>query len=437
MRDVTPKPVMSPGNSGAQPGGGGQGPFQGMTIQNVIGAIKQHAPGISDEALGMAVDRFMPMLSADAQFQWRQMVDAREQRRIAGTEAWRDRRGDQFDAGLQIKRDQMDAVNDRFHEREARLREKEAKTNFARLSPEQATQQKFFSQKFNETAHSARSAYDALTRLQSYNGKPEDVAAAQEAYTRADALRWAAQEDYERFLDTVKPSAAAPAALPAPTQPVAKPAAKPADAPPPGYIERTPGPQSSLENATGMGTGTADFDPQAPESPQHAARAARMATVRDRDEASPMPASTLPPPRRLSPAELENYATGGQNRLSQMTPEQRIAAVGDRGPKLSRGRPGELNAIDRTIAEIEPRRRQSRRTVAAAYDQGYNETDGLNEENAAATEQEKHDILFRLAQTLGIVVPDYLNPPDKTKFKPSRTDLGRSRASTAARPARE
>lgn len=247
MRDVTPQSAPTgqpPGPSGPmagpapqQSGGGGQGPFAGMQLPQVIAAIKQHAPGISDEALGMAVDRFMPMLSADAQYQWRQMVDQREQKRIAETASWHDTRGAQFDRGLDLKAQGMQAVQDRFDARETRIRDRESKTANMRLPPDQEANRKYLAQSYNEAAHTARDAYDNLTRLQSYNAPQAAIDQAKEDYTRADAVRWRVDQDYTRFLDGLKPTAASgkpPAAAPAtPTAP-AKPAGTP---PPPGFKE--------------------------------------------------------------------------------------------------------------------------------------------------------------------------------------------------------
>lgn len=228
MRDVTPQQGPQPMPQQQGEGGqstDGQGPFAGMNLPQVIQAIKQHAPGISDEALGAAVDRFMPMFSAAAQYQYRQMVNDRMNARLDETHAWHGTQADLGQQRIDAAGDRAQGVEGRFQQREQRLQANEARIAGTRLPPDQAAQQKFFGQRYNEMSHSARDAYDNLTRLQSYNAPQSAIDQAQEAYTRADALRWQASEDYERFLGTVKPGATPAAAPAAGTKPAASPKA--------------------------------------------------------------------------------------------------------------------------------------------------------------------------------------------------------------------
>lgn len=236
---MAPAPAMAP------QGGGDQGPYGGINLQQLIQGIKTNAPGISDEALGMAIDRFTPMLNQQGQYEARQLRAQMEQMKIAQG----DRRLDQGDRRLDLGAQHLSDVNARFDQRLSFMQEKEARIKSMKLPPEQAYQQKYLSQRLGTAASAARAAHSDLTRLQASGGGDEaTLGAAQEAYTRADALRWAAQQEYERFLDSVtggKPGDA-PAAAPASGTPPAAAAPAPAPVKPVGKI--TPLGTSSLTN---------------------------------------------------------------------------------------------------------------------------------------------------------------------------------------------
>ncbi len=372
-----PSPQM--GGGGQPQAGGGQGPFSGMNLQQVVRSLKEQ--GLSDEALGYAVDRFFPMLSANAQYEYRQMTDQRQRQKMEDDNAWRDRRGDQADRGLDIRQTGQAAVQGRFDEREKRLRERETASANRRLPPEMEANRKFFSQRYNETSHTARAAYDALTRLQSYNAPRDAVDAAQEVYTRADALRWQSQQDYERFLDDV--DKAAPAAAPA-----GKPAAAPAKAapaaatpagppPPPGFKESGgPAPVSGGE-WSGQGSG-------------QPLNREQMMAVRTADEASAAQPRARLPSTRVDP----NRGPLSSQRSLLDVPSEDLVAAGRRN----------VDVRDQGMAQtVEAPRRALRDRGARDAADSYSTVERLQEENDHANDNEMKDWITKIAKRMGII----------------------------------
>jgi hypothetical protein len=95
------------GGGGMQPGGQQQGGMQApqgqqqqpagpLTWQQIVQTVQRNNPGIKPEALGAAVDRYMPMMNQQSQMEWKQVMMQQRQQMETG-------RNDRFQQGEQDK----------------------------------------------------------------------------------------------------------------------------------------------------------------------------------------------------------------------------------------------------------------------------------------------------------------------------------------------
>lgn len=426
--DSMARPVIGGGNMPQGQNGG----LQNLTLQQIVAGIKQTNPNISNAAIGVAIDKFLPLMNVQAQMQYHQLLLSQGQQRLDQGQ----QRVNETVRGHDLNNDYRTARLAQFDQtiaqRDQQIKAREA-TAFQRMPPNIKAQADALRVQYQQDSMDYREAQ----RNASFHPEDPDMA---RAVSDARSIMSQSQQSYIGFLDRLQPGMAAPRpggyvnGLPVagpPTAPSAggSPGAKPpASAPPqapgqPAPVGKGPNGQPLFPLAPGQswgGQGTSDTDapPMTPERQ-------RMADVRNRDQNSPLPAAPGKTPMFVAPAQLQRYASGGQKPLADMT-DQDLAAVRDT-TRQNRGRANidqtDNSTLGRFIRALDEQRANSTQVEHEGEVRGNSETSDLYEQNDRATEDEKHQLLFRIAHALGIVQDDYLNPPDKAKRGSKPTGL--------------
>lgn len=204
-------PGQPPQGQGPQQGGN---PFQNLTLSQIVNGIKQTNPSISDEALGMAVDKFLPMMNVQAQMQYHQLMLQNQSRRTDISQQNADQRGSYMTSRL-AQFDQSIA------QRDTRLKQLE-QTSFSRLPANIKGQADALRVRYQQESQNYRSAKYQASMDPSNQQAQQDV-------TTAQALMFDSQRSYMDFLEKnggqqppatgAPPRAAGPAAATGPASP--------------------------------------------------------------------------------------------------------------------------------------------------------------------------------------------------------------------------
>lgn len=169
--------------------------------------LAEKNPGADPATLARVVDRAMPMMNSQSQMEWRELsgkIRALEQ----------ERKTTQGDRSLDIREDNAETSKGRLAEtrRMHDVRIKKISTDIdrvgreAKLPPEVKAQLEVFRDFYKSTATSVRVAQTNLQRAQ-YEGKPENIATAQEDVKEAEAAMQAAEQRVMQFVTKIAPKA--------------------------------------------------------------------------------------------------------------------------------------------------------------------------------------------------------------------------------------
>lgn len=413
------------GSPPSPPQGGGMngGQFQGFDLKHIVDALKQTHPGMSPEAFGMAIDKFLPMMNLQSQMQWHQLQSQMMGQRVnqgqerinethdyhSATNDYRQQRLGDFQQSLDQRTRRLDQLDRSFSASSNKL-DAGTKANLDYLR-----------NKWTQAQQNYRAAQASLTRLQSgMNPDPQALEQAQTALSDAQGRAGYTADQYEEFLSNVPSATRAPAngTQPKPgvgaqgpsqpsigTGPNGQPLypVKPAFAKP--VSQNGPAP---IEGGDWSGQGSGGYVPVNQRPP--AMRASETDDIRSQDVASSANRAARPAPWKPGPGALAR-----QTPLID-TPSDTLQAAGKRN----------VDVKDQGAAQtIEAPRRALRDSGARQNAEGYNQTNGLYEENSHRNDDEMKSWVTQLAKRMGIIPDDWENSsdaiaPPKSKRVPPR-----------------
>jgi hypothetical protein len=176
-----------------------QGPGQ-FTLESVVNAVVSANPNATPEQIGMAVDKALPLMNAQAQQQWRQQMMQFNQSKWQDTQDNRDRAFKLNERTFKLNEQRFKA-NDAYHQ--ARLAQfakaLDRKVNAAaKLDPNIKQQYETMKTFYTQSASNYRTAQTNLQRAVG-NYDQDAIAAAQQQLDQAEQAMAEASASYDTF----------------------------------------------------------------------------------------------------------------------------------------------------------------------------------------------------------------------------------------------
>lgn len=236
--DSMSRPMTGGGN---QPNQGGGNPLQNLTLQQIVQGIKQSNPGISDAALGIAMDKFLPLMNAQAQLQYRMGMLGQGQQRIDQGQQRINETGRHNQVGEDDRARRLAQFDTQNALRAERIKQLEPAA-LGHLPPQIKAQADALRVRYQQEASNYR---EAMRTASFHQGDPEY----EQQVMETKVLMFDSQRDYLDFLEksAAQPQATSPAGAPgqgptpstAPAKPATTAPAKPSGPPPPpGFTEQ-------------------------------------------------------------------------------------------------------------------------------------------------------------------------------------------------------